>query len=133
MKIRNNALSKGKLNVSSKTIKKNQLMRRIMNPVRMCRRNKIPLLSRLSIMIQSTFSRSSLRLRRKIQNLSNLIRSLKGAITVMKKTRRNKPPLREPRKSSKVLIISRELPCRPNKLPLMNGQEISMAVLHQSK
>lgn len=37
------------------------------------------------------------------------------------------------KKSSKVLIHSRELPCRHNKLHLMNGLETSMAALHQSR
>ena len=40
---------------------------------------------------------------------------------------------RELKKSSKVLIVSRELPCRLSKLLLMNGLETFMDALHQSK
>lgn len=134
-RIKRGVLLREKLNVSNKMIKRmNQLMRmKMIKPVRLSR-NKILILLR-----------STLRFINQIKNLSkdlrmnNLDQNLREMITVMLRVtmrnnaKRKNAPLKRQRKSRKVLMISREPPCKHSRSPLMSGLEIYMDVSHQSK
>jgi len=132
--IRKNVPFKEKLNVSNSKTKRNQLVKmRLIIPVIMLRgrlNKMIPMLSKINTKSKRTRNQTQQNL-----NLNNLIQTPRVTIIVMMRMiKKLKNALsRGLRKSSKVLKISRELPCKPNKLPQMNGQETSMAVLHQSR
>ena len=78
--------------------------------------------------------RSPKHLRTEISPLTNLNQSLKVMTIVMKRTRLRKEEKlksyqsREPRKSRRVLMISRRPPCKHSRLPQMSGPSNCMVV-----
>lgn len=115
--------------INNKMTVKIQLMITMIRIVRLCKRDRI-LLLKIAILSRTEDQRS------KSLSLNNPDQSLKETTTVIMRTMKTLRPkksvlLRELRKSSKVLINLREPPCKPNKLPLMNGLKIYMDALHQ--